>query len=109
METTQDIALSAGRRSAKRWRMAAGLLLVIAAASLAVALTRPRHVERIPVLVREVSATQVAITSSAATHEAGPYVLNAGVSAFGHRTQDPEPPLRPSAHEAALHRQGPAG
>ena len=55
------------------WRATTILMLAIAIFASAFAITRPARVERILEPIRWLPRQQVALTSSAATHEAGPY------------------------------------
>jgi hypothetical protein len=55
------------------WRAITILTLAIAICASAFAMTRPARVERVFEPIRWLPPQQVALTSSAATHEAGPY------------------------------------
>lgn len=73
MQHVRESVWSTHGRAGAGWRATTILTLAIAICASALAVTRSERVERVPEPVRWVPQRQVALTSSAATHEAGPY------------------------------------
>ena len=73
MQHVRESVWGTHARAGAGWRATTILLLAIAICASALAVTRSERVERVPELVRWIPQRQVALTSSAATHEAGPY------------------------------------
>ncbi len=73
MQHVRESGWGTHRTAEAGWRSAAILMLAISICVVAFAMTRPARVERVLQPIRLTSERQVVITSSAATHEAGPY------------------------------------
>jgi hypothetical protein len=73
MQHVRESVWGTHARAGAGWRATTILLLAIAICASALAVTRSERIERVPEVVRWIPQRQVALTSSAATHEAGPY------------------------------------